>query len=296
MDSELLSNLAGSIRRRAANNGGFAFRPGRASQPDATAWGVLALQAAGSDKPLLARARAYLESVQADDGSVPIHPDHPEACWPTPLAILAWQGDPGFKKPRTKAVDFLLASVGQHGPNDSESIFQHDNTIRGWPWISGTHSWVEPTAMAVIALRACGLGEHPRAREAVRMILNRQIASGGWNYGNTVVFGNQLHPMPAATGIALTCLIQAASLKQVKNSLDYLQSELSRSRTPQTVAWGVLALCAWGRKPASAQDWIEQTLDRQNVFGPYDTPSLALLLLALAAAAAPGSLAGLGIG
>ena len=41
------------------------------------------------------------------------------------------------------------------------------------PGSSGTHSWVEPTALAVLALRREGLGSHARVQEGVRLLRDR---------------------------------------------------------------------------------------------------------------------------
>ena len=38
----------------------------------------------------------------------------------------------------------------------------------GWPWVDGTHSWVEPTALALLVMGREGLSGHSRAREGVR--------------------------------------------------------------------------------------------------------------------------------
>ena len=60
--------------------------------------------------------------------------------------------------------------------------------------------------MGILALKAVGFAGHDRVKEAVRMILNRQLPSGGWNYGNTTVFKRELLPMPEHTGQALCAL------------------------------------------------------------------------------------------
>ena len=54
----------------------------------------------------------------------------------------------------------------------------HDPTLTGWPWVGGTHSWVEPTSLAVLALRREGLGKHPRVEEGLKVIRDRAIVSG----------------------------------------------------------------------------------------------------------------------
>ena len=37
----------------------------------------------------------------------------------------------------------------------------HDSTLIGWPWVEGTHSWIEPTAWAVLALKSVGTESAP---------------------------------------------------------------------------------------------------------------------------------------
>jgi len=291
-ESRPATNLDQSCREviaRGLPQGGFAARAGGAARVDATAWAVLALEAAGAGGPLLGPARRYLAAQQLADGRVPIHPDHPEAFWPTPLAMLAWIGQADWAEPLDRAGRFLLAITGKHWERKPGNYLGHDTAIRGWPWIEATHSWIEPTALGILALRSAGLGGHPRVAEAARMILNRQLPGGGWNYGNTLVFGSQLPPMPEATGFALAALAGLASRTQVQASLDYLAGQVSRQRTPQTLGWGLLALGAWGSRPAEARAWIEETLGRQAAFGSYDTMSLGLLVLA---AESPAGLAG----
>ena len=42
----------------------------------------------------------------------------------------------------------------------------------------------------------------PRIREAVRLLWDRQLPHGGWNYGNTVVLKQELRPHLLPTGLA----------------------------------------------------------------------------------------------
>jgi hypothetical protein len=82
----------------------------------------------------------------------------------------------------------------------------HNGMLVGWPWVSGTHSWVEPTSLALLAMGREGRAGHPRAREGVRVLIDRAIPGGGWNVGNTVVFGTRLRPSPGPSGLALLAL------------------------------------------------------------------------------------------
>ena len=94
-----------------------------------------------------------------------------------------------------------------------------------WPWVLGTHSWIEPTAFNVLALKAAGRGEHPRTREAVRLLVDRLLPTGGCNYGNTTVLGQQLRPHLAPTGLVLLSLAgEQINDSRIAKSLAYLQS------------------------------------------------------------------------
>ena len=88
-----------------------------------------------------------------------------------------------------------------HWKKDEEETTGHDTNLKGWSWRSDTFSWCEPTSMAMMALEVAGYGGHPRLIEAQRLLLDRQIPGGGWNYGNTTVFGQVLNPMPESTPV-----------------------------------------------------------------------------------------------
>lgn len=261
-------------------NGGFPYHVGEEAQPDATAWAIIAMSACEFARESVARGRAYLVSQQAPDGGVSISPTHPEASWPTPLAILAWQGSSDFEQAQELAVHFLLNFSGHHIPKPTGRYRGHDPSILGWPWVSDTHSWVLPTALAMIALQKVRLSTHSRVTEGQQMLLNRQLKHGGWNYGNTMVFGKELHPLPECTGIALQALAGMTPTTEIERSLSYLLQELSCLRTPISLGWTILGLGAWRLKPANTEELVWACLQRQERYGLYSLPSLALLLCA----------------
>jgi len=221
-----------------------------------------------------------LAAAQLADGRVSISPENPEAFWPTPLTILAWQGSPAHQAAQARAVAFLLTTAGKHWEKEPDSVHGHDTNIKGWPWTANTYSWAEPTSVAVIALRAAGYGDHERVAEARRLLLDRQIPGGGWNYGNTIVFDQTLQAMPESTGMALDALRDKISRAAIQKSLDYLEGILATLNTPRALGWALLGLGAWGARPALAENWIEACFARADRFGGYDTVSLGLLLVA----------------
>jgi hypothetical protein len=259
---------------------GFANRPGGKYRPDAASWAVLALRAAGSTSAVIEKARRSLVQAQGADGRVCIAPQLTDASWPTALAILAWHGAPDFEVPRRKALQFLLRFQQPETSRTPETSEGHDETIPGWPWVAKTHAWAEPTAYALMALRVCGCAAHQRTQDAVRLLLDRQLAAGGWNCGNTVTFGLQMRPTPENTGMTLAALAGMVPRDAVDKSIIYLHSQLASLNAPMSLAWAILGLHAWLENPEQPHERILGLLARQDEYGPYDTTSLSLLLLA----------------
>jgi len=259
---------------------GVVHLPGGNPRPDAACWLVLGLQAAGGDECVIENARRLLAAAQTQDGRVPVTPQHPDAYWPTSLAVLAWHGAPQHLDAQARAVRFLVDFEEIKAPDPSEMKEGHDVTIKGWPWIARTHPWVESTVYAMLALRACGQMTHSRFQEGIRLLWNRQLPSGGWNAGNTITFGREMRPAPETTGLSLQALAGLATRAEVERSIAYLQSEVPFLHAPMSLAWAILGLHAWQENVDRYQERILQTLARQERLGPYDTADLSLLLLA----------------
>ncbi len=282
MSDSLVSYGVKTLRQRALGKEGFANTDKGNYRSDATAWAILALAAAGddNDQELLSLARSRLAASQLSDGRVSISPEHPEIYWPTPLAILAWHQAPAHHEMLSRAAKFLLNHAGTHWQPKQEDVIRHDHSLKGWPWVDATYSWVAPTALGIIALKTTGYGNQPRVLEAQRLLLDRECLHGGWNYGNRSVFGAELRPMPEDTGMALDALQDFTSKSSLERSLAYLKSTVKSLRTPLALAWSLLGLGAWGERPGAADALLSECLKRQERYGVYDTTSLSLLILA----------------
>jgi hypothetical protein len=281
MSEDLVSFWVNQIKDRGRPEGGFSPDPRGKYRVDATCWAILALAGEPANRDQLIRARSRLAADQLPDGRVCVSPDHPEAVWPTSLAVFAWHQSPEHRENQTRAADFLITSSGTHFPRAANSATAHDTNIKGWPWIADTHSWAEPTALALMALKIAGYGDHQRVKEATRLLLNRQLPRGGWNYGNTSVFDQELRPMPLSTGIVLNALKDQTSLAAIQRSLTYLQSRVVSLPTPRSLGWSLLGLGAWRARLEPSQNLIYACLKNQDRYGGYDTDSLSLLLVAL---------------
>ena len=156
----------------------------------------------------------------------------------------------------------------------------HDLTLIGWPWVAGTHAWLEPTSLAILALCREGLSGHPRVGSGIGMILDRAIPGGGWNYGNKAIFGRTLRPQPAPTGLALLSLAaRGDSTTAVPAALDYLREAVPNLRAAVSLGWGIIALRAYRACPAATDSWLEESFELCSG-RPDSTLGLALLLLA----------------
>lgn len=233
-------------------------------------------------------AADWLAATQATDGSVPVRRQADGPHWTTSLAVLAWQAvDPtGFAEPIRRAVSWMLTIRGETQARSNQ--INHDPTLAAWPWVAGTHSWIEPTSLHVLALKSVGHADHPRVREAVRMLVDRQIPGGGCNYGNTGVLGQTLRPHVQPTGLALRALGgETLGAGRIAASVAWLQRELCERTTSTSLAWGLLGLSAHSTPhrraiPDGAADWIEQAHTR-NAAGRPSAYKTALLLLAAGA-------------
>lgn len=270
------------IHSRELRNGGFSLQNDQELRADSTAWAILALSAIGVEKKNLLAPCRKLAELQLPDGRIPIMAGIDSAFWPTPIALLAWKCVKEFQKEVDLGIQFLLNTSGVHRPNELNSPAAHDTSIRGWPWIENTHSWIEPTSLSLLALKACGFNQHERTKEAVKMILNRQLPSGGWNYGNTIVYGKELLPLPESTGVALCALSGLIPIESIQKSLDYLSNLMREIKTAMSLSWMIFGLGAWSKLPAEWSYSIDESLSLQERYGKYDTVLLSQLVLSAA--------------
>lgn len=276
----LLSHALSTIAGKRLPEGGFASDDYGSFRSDATALAALAFASAKSSRQSVEPACEALARHQQADGRLPVFDASTHTVWPTSLAILAWKKSGGFDSQISRAVHFLINSSGRHWPREKDAPGDHDTSIRGWPWTEDTHSWIEPTSLAVIALKTCGQENHPRIAEAVHMILDRQLPSGGWNCGSVRVFGKELLPAPDSTGYALTALAGSPDGERVSRSIGYLREKVTTLRTPLALSWAVFGLTAWSQGPEECRRWLLESFELQNRYGRYDTALLSQLVVA----------------
>ena len=266
------------------------YRASRESSAEPAAWAAIALAAHGLHDAA-ARPAQWLAGLQQSDGSVGVSESQDDPRWPTSLAMLAWHAAAGdaatrrFAEHVERAATWSLAARGKTAPRSSH--VGHDTQLTGWSWAADTHSWLEPTCMFVMGLRAAGFDDHQRVREGVRLIVDRLLPDGGANYGNTIVLGQPLVAHVQPTGLALLALGgEEIADDRIGKSLEYLAASIGPQTAAPSLALACLGLAAHGRRPAAADEWITGALAQRDaaLLAVYEQS-----LLLLAAAPSPGT-------
>ena len=271
------------LRKARHPSGVWGYSPHLRPGTEPTALACIAWLEAGAEKSEIQNGLTWLARRQHGSGGVSIADGVSGPCWPTGLAVLAWnqanhQGMTDFIPNCRRGVQWLLESEGlpfQSNP----AIYGHNTQLKAWGWVDGTHSWIEPSVYAVLALRAVGQTANPRVREALEVFLDRSISGGGWNYGNSRMFGAELRPFPAQTGMVLAAMAGEPRTRHIDTAIDFLHGELPRLRTPVSLGWGLIGLTAWEARPKDADQWLDLCF-RRLCAKPAQPHCEALLLLA----------------
>ena len=260
------------------------YQPGCTGACEPAALAALTLEAHGRSNAA-ERARHWLAERQATDGSVGINQLEASPRWPTGLAVLAWQSATlgsersPYRNHIDRAIAWMLTIEGKPAPRNPD--MGHDTTLVGWPWVEGTHSWIEPTAWCLLALKAVGKATNLRAREAVQLLVDRQLPDGGCNYGNTFVLGQELRAQLEPTGLTLLALVDESDASgRLEKSLAYAKSQIGPETTAASLAYGLMGLAAHLQFPyVEADTWLAAAAKRTRA-RPGPLPRLALLALA----------------
>ena len=223
----------------------------------------------------------WLAKEQQASGAVGVRSGEPAPGWPTSLAVVAWAaaGKQRFGSQINNAVAWLLSHRGK--AVDRSRDFGHNTELVGWAYAEQTHSWVEPTAFGVLALRAAGKSDDPVAREGVAVLIDRQLPGGGLNYGNTYVLGQALRSHVQPTGIALVALAgHHDGSGRLEKSIAWLKRSIGPETTPQSLGWALLGLQAQGVELPQADEWLAAAAAHVN---QHDRSPHKFALLALAA-------------
>ncbi len=233
-------------------SGGWAYFNSVQESLEATCLAELAL---APERPASSSAAIlFLLKSQLSDGGWPAFLGDSEGSWTTALALCTLNSTGDFTAAREKAFRWLYAERGREGHwfwrwkfKTSDRNVRFDPDKYGWPWVTGSASWVIPTAFSIIAIEqftVCNRSEESEKRIhlGVEMLLDRACVDGGWNSGNSLVYGVPLRPHVEATAIALLALQDEQRTEMIQKSLSWLRQNAASVDSVSSLAWCILTL------------------------------------------------------
>ncbi len=273
------SDLVEFLLRGRNADGGWGYYPHKASRLEPTAWAILALR----ETAAAADAAAVLRHWPSNDG----------------LLLERAGGEPNFAF-HGQALLVMRACGVEHSEGSASLLgglqrvkgvavvpspsIRQDNSLQAWPWVADTFSWVEPTAWCLLSLKkwASKPGapvDSGRLDEAERLLIDRSCLSGGWNFGNSNVRGQELRPYIPTTAIALLAMQDRLAHPVVERSLNYLETHATSELSGTTLALTLLALRACGRRDNGVRAALIQQLSITMEFRNHAAIALALYAL-----------------
>jgi hypothetical protein len=257
----------GDLLRAASPGGGWGYQAGGMAFVEPTALALLALPT-GPEKTV-SDALAMLHGCQHQDGSLGSFPGDPDPSWSTSLAVLALAHH-GHQDPAQAGARWLTQNQAPSASASPETLQEirrllHINfQIPGWAWYGGTSPWVEPTALACLALRILPSEESQKQiTQGLAYLKDRRMPeSSAWNYGNPYAFGKPLYPLPIPSAKALLALELCGPPlvpEERMSSVQTLVRLLRDNPSGKAHAWASLALSALDR-PKLAQLFAERSL------------------------------------
>ena len=268
-----------SALRSAQNaDGGWGYFPGKQSWLEPTVYAALALHG----EPSADRAWGLLSSWQSADGRWRPAQDVQVESWGASLCVILATARGDFGDRFRRGVEWLLESAGVESSLVNRTAArvgllnsERNLSLKGWPWKTGTSSWVEPTAHALVALKKASpkYSDHDleaRVKIGEAQLLDVRCRDGGWNYGSAAALRVDLPSYPETTALALFGLQGHPGLT---DSVKLAGRMARETKSPLARAWLTIALRVHG---AEAPAPVEAA------------PTRDVMLTALEALSAPG--------
>ena len=267
------------------SDGGWGYQKGKQSATEPTAWALLALHSSANSSDFslaIQRSKDWLRGVQLPDRSWPAFPELLQGCWLTSLSCLAlnqygesadavaggaqWLCNewPGDSKLWRRVVQQLFAK---------RNLVRQNQALRGWSWTPGTSSWVEPTAFALILLHQLFASKtfppdaEKRRKLAEAMLYDRMCPGGGWNSGNSAVYGVAGEPLVGPTVWALIALQKYRERAENQASLEWLLSTREGIEGPGSLALAHICFQVYGYAVPPIVPALRQDFEKNQFLG-----------------------------
>jgi hypothetical protein len=277
IDTTTLAQQLSSARNA---DGGWGYYRGKTSRLEPTAWAFLALAQHGGtrlDTQVLTTWPAVDDLLLEHAGGIPNYGFHG-------LALLACEAlgiehGAGISA-LVRGIQRVKGVALENGPANPTQ----DNRLQAWSWIAETFSWVEPTGWCLLALkkrRATAPREIDAARvaEAEKLLINRACATGGWNYGNSDVLGQDLRAYVPTTAIGLLAMQDRRDAAAIARGASFLESHGTSEPSGSALALAAIALRTLGRPDDAVRARLVEQLPTTVEIGNHAAMATALYAL-----------------
>jgi hypothetical protein len=277
------------LRLRNAD-GGWGYYPGKSSRLEPTCWALLALaREAGAPLDI-----SPLQKWPRDAGWLVDATGAPINYAFNAFAALTLLQHPDGSPLAAPVAAQLLRAKGVR--LEQAAQLRQDNSLQAWPWIDQTFSWVEPTSWCLLLLKKLRKdlrGHFPlrssaemtsevigRIEVGQQMLIDRACKTGGWNYGGSNVYGQELWAYVPTTALGLLAMQDRRDDPVVTRSLHFLQKDIGTERSAPALALALVCLRVFGVNAESFEQDLLTRLDLSRALG--STVALASSLYALA--------------
>lgn len=168
---------------------------------------------------------------------------------------------------------------------DEHPAIRQNSSLQGWSWNEGTFSWVEPTSWCTLAVKKVSRGSveaEARLAEAEAFLRDRVCQGGGWNHGNSEVYGQRLAAYVPSTAAGVLALQDLSKDPIVQEAAAFLQREAPRegSTTALGMAWVALAAVGLAREGIVAA--LERRIEIAETVGNVASMGMMLYVLEVA--------------
>lgn len=230
-------------------DGGWGYAPRQGSAVEPTSAVLLTLREISACAPASRLAVDWIKSARQADGGWGFNSSDSESAWQTAWAVLALAqgGEAGDFVDR--GVQWLLSVKTLQLNEDTMQTSKRGLTVNpllpGWPWLPGQAPFIEPTALAILALKSIlALADNERMHEGLQYISECRCPGGGWNVSNPAMFNSFLPAQAYTTALVLIALRRFAPGSIHSGDIKVLRSEMHRDGGVLALAWGLLALRA----------------------------------------------------
>jgi hypothetical protein len=262
-------------------DGGWGYYTGKSSRLEPTCWALLALARQAGTTLDIGPLRGW---PQQDDCLVDVPGTPVNYAFNALAALTLLQNPEGAALARPIAGRIVMAKGVRL---EQATALRQDNSLQAWPWIDQTFSWVEPTAYCLLLLKkmrheagGTATAVDERVRVGERMLLDRACQTGGWNYGGSNVYGQELWAYVPTTALALLAMQDRRDDPVVAKSLQYLQKDAATEKSAPALAVSLICLRVFGIQAPSFEQELIPRLDLSRALG--STVALAMSLYALA--------------